>query len=506
MSIRPIRGRGRTDGRERQDDMERQRIIERLERAVGADAVKHRPVDLMVYEYDGSVDGAVDTAAPMAAVLPTTTEQVADVVRIAKEAGVPIVARGAGTGLSGGAVAQQGGIIVSLTRMDGILEVDPIDRVAMVQPGVINLELSQHVYDRGMFFAPDPSSQKASTIGGNIAENAGGPHCLKYGVTTNHILGLEVVLPDGKVIWLDSAQDGYGGLDLTAAVVGSEGMFGIVTRALVRLTPLPQSVRVMLAAFGSMEDAALAVTNIIATGNLPASLEMMDHLTIQAVEPMYHAGYPMDAAAVLLIEVDGHPLDVDEMSADVRLVCEQAGTTLFKEASDPVQQELLWKGRKMSLASMGRIAPNYYLHDAVVPRSQLVTTLGRVDDISRDYRLPIANVFHAGDGNLHPLMLFDRRERGAIERVLEASHAIVESCISLGGTLSGEHGIGSEKRDFMPLIYNEDDLRAMAGLKHAFDPEARFNPQKVLPKGTMCGEVRDLHMQRMAQKHGIVPM
>lgn len=486
--------------------MERQRIIEQLERIVGADGVRHRPVDLMVFEYDGSVDGAVDTATPMAAVLPTSTQQVAEIVRVAKAAGVPIVARGAGTGLSGGAVAQQGGIIVSLTRMDGILEVDPVDRIALVQPGVINLELSQHVHDQGMFFAPDPSSQKASTIGGNIAENAGGPHCLKYGVTTNHILGVEVVLPDGSVVWLDSARDGYGGLDLTAAMVGSEGMFGIVTKALVRLTPLPQSVSVMLAAFGSMEDAALAVTNIIATGNLPASLEMMDHLTIRAVEPMYHAGYPMDAAAVLLIEVDGHPLDVAEMSDDVRAVCKDAGATLFRQASDPLEQELLWKGRKMSLASMGRIAPNYYLHDAVVPRSQLVTTLSRVDQISRDFNLPIANVFHAGDGNLHPLMLFDRREKGAIERVLEASHTIVETCVSLGGTLSGEHGIGSEKRDFMPLIYNENDLCAMAGLKHAFDPEERFNPQKVLPKGTMCGEVRDLHMQRMAQKHGIVPM
>lgn len=486
--------------------MERQRIIDELERVVGPEAVRHRPVDLMVYEYDGSVDGAVDTAAPMAAVLPTTTEQVAGVVQVARAAGVPIVARGAGTGLSGGAVAQQGGIIVSLTRMDRILEVDPIDRVAMVQPGVINLELSQHVHDQGMFFAPDPSSQKASTIGGNIAENAGGPHCLKYGVTTNHILGVEVVLPDGSVVWLDSARDGYGGLDLTAAIVGSEGMFGIVTRALVKLTPIPQSISVMLAAFATMEDAAQAVTDIIATGNLPASLEMMDHLTIQAVEPAYHAGYPMDAAAVLLIEVDGHPLDVEESNADVRHVCDQAGATLFRQASDPVQQELLWKGRKMSLASMGRLAPNYYLHDAVVPRSKLVATLGQVDQISREYHLPIANVFHAGDGNLHPLMLFDRRESGTIERVLEASHAIVETCVGLGGTLSGEHGIGSEKRDFMPLIYNENDLRAMAGLKMAFDPDELFNPQKVLPKGTMCGEVRDLHMQRMAQKHDIVPM
>ncbi|HWV24753.1 MAG TPA: FAD-linked oxidase C-terminal domain-containing protein [Thermomicrobiales bacterium] len=486
--------------------MNRQDVLDELEAIVGASGIRHRPVDLLVYEYDGSVDGAVDTASPMAVVLPTSAAQVSAVVRVARRAELPVVARGAGTGLSGGAVAQTGGIIIALTRMERVLDINPFDRTALVEPGVINLELSQLTEQRGYFFAPDPSSQKACTIGGNVAENSGGPHCLKYGVTTNHILGLEVVLADGEIIWLDSARDGYGGLDLTAAVVGSEGMFGIVTKVLVKLTPSPDAINVMLAAFGSMEDAATCVTNIIAEGNLPASLEMMDNLTIQAVEPAYHAGYPMDAAGVLLIEMDGHPLDVEESSVDIERICQQAGATSFRKATDAVQRDLLWKGRKMALASMGRLAPNYYLHDTVVPRTKLTQTLSAVEDISRDAGLPIANVFHAGDGNLHPLMLFDRREKGMVERVLEASHNLIHTCVDLGGTLSGEHGIGTEKRDFMTLVYDENDLRAMAGLKQAFDADQMFNPQKVLPKGTMCGEVRDLHMQHMAQKHGIVPM
>ncbi|HVL24642.1 MAG TPA: FAD-linked oxidase C-terminal domain-containing protein, partial [Thermomicrobiales bacterium] len=282
--------------------------------------------------------------------------------------------------------------------------------------------------------------------------------------------------------------------------------FGIVTKALVKLTPAPEAISVMLAAFGSMEDAATAVTNIIAAGNLPASLEMMDQLAIEAVEPAYHAGYPMDAACVLLIEVDGHPLDVAETSEEVRGICEQAGATSFRQANEAAERDLLWKGRKMALAAMGRLAPNYYLHDTVVPRTRLTDTLAAVDQISRDYKLPIANVFHAGDGNLHPLMLFDRRKKGDVERVLEASHHLIEECVHRGGTLSGEHGIGTEKRQFMTLVFTEEDLRAMAGLKHAFDPEERFNPGKVIPKGYMCGEVRDLHMKAMAQKHGIVPV
>lgn len=486
--------------------MDRAHLLQELEKIVGPTYIRHRPVDLMVYEYDGSVEGAVELASPTAVVLPKSTEEVVRIVKLAWEAGMPVVARGAGTGLSGGAVAQAGGIIIALTRMDRILDVDPIDRTALVQPGVINLELSEDVADLGLFFAPDPSSQKACTIGGNVAENSGGPHCLKYGVTTNHILGLEVVLPDGAVIWTDIARDGYAGLDLTAALVGSEGMFGIVTKALVRLTQKQPATRVMLAAFDSMEAASAAVTGIISAGNLPAALEMVDNLTIQAVEPAYHAGYPMDAKGVLLIEVDGHPLDVEETSRDVESICRAVGATTFRQADSQEERDLLWKGRKMALAAMGRLAPNYYLHDTVVPRTRLAETLTAVERIAAEYKLPIANVFHAGDGNLHPLMLFDRRIPGDTEKVLEASHHLIETCVSLGGALSGEHGIGTEKRGYMTLVYTDEDLRAMVGLKQAFDPGNRFNPEKVLPKGYVCGDIKALHLQTMAEAHDIVPV
>ena len=486
--------------------MDRSALVAELERIVGRAGVLSHPADLLVYEYDGSVDGAVETAAPSAVVLPTTVDQVAAVVRLANRAELPVVPRGAGTGLSGGAVAQAGGIILALTRMDKVLEVDPIDRTAMVEPGVINLELSEFTRGEGFFFAPDPSSQKACTIGGNVAENSGGPHCLKYGVTANHVLALEVVLPDGSVIWTGNSGDGAPGYDLTAAMVGSEGMLGIVTKALVRLTPVPPAISVMLAAFADMDAASRAVTAIIGAGILPAALEMMDNLTIQAVEPAYHAGYPMDAGAVLLIELDGAAAEVDEENAEIDRICRQHGATLIKVATEAAERELLWKGRKMALAAMGRLAPNYYLHDTVVPRTKLPKTIARVGDISKEFGLPIANVFHAGDGNLHPLMLFDRRRSGDIEKVLEASHHLIEHCVSVGGALSGEHGIGSEKRDYMTLVYTGDDLAAMAGVKRAFDARLSFNPEKMFPKGYVCGEVKALRNQAAMQKHGIYPM
>jgi len=483
-------------------------VLRALQHIVGTDYVRARPVDLLVYEYDGSVDGAVDTARPFAVVLPRSADEVAAVVKVAYDAGLPVVARGAGTGLSGGAVAQQGGIIIALTRMDRILEVNTVDRTALVEPGVINLELSEAVQHLGLFFAPDPSSQKACTVGGNVAENAGGPHCLKYGVTTNHILGLELVLPDGTVIWTDRARDGYGGLDLTSIVVGSEGMLGIVTKVLVKLTPIPASTGVYLAAFPTMDAAADVVTAIISHGTLPAALEMVDNLTIQAVEPVYHAGYPMDAGAVLLIELDGQESEVMETGLSVEELCQHGGASLVRSATDAGERARLWKGRKMALAAMGRLAPNYYLHDTVVPRTMLTKTLADVNRISDEFRLPIANVFHAGDGNLHPLMLFDRRAPGEMDRVLEASHAIIETCIGLGGTLSGEHGIGTEKRKYMPKVYSQDDLKAMAGVKRAFDPGGRFNPEKVFPKGYLCGDVLALATQFEAHAalHGIHPM
>jgi glycolate oxidase len=483
--------------------MDRANLIERLERIVGSNGVFHRPSDLLVYEYDGSVEGAVDTALPAAVVLPTTTEQVAAIVQLANQAELSVTARGAGTGLSGGAVARTGGIIVSMTRMDRIIEIDREDRTALVEPGVVNLELSETTIPGGYFFAPDPSSQRACTIGGNVAENSGGPHCLKYGVMTNHVLGLEVVLPDGRVVWIGGRAGGGAGYDLTAAMVGSEGMLGIVTKALVRLTPLPEATLVLVAAFADIESASYAVSRVIAAGIVPAALEMMDDVTIQAVEPAYHAGYPMDAGAVLLIEIDGYAEDVSAVQDEIVEICRQAGATMIRLATDKAERDLLWKGRKMAFGAMGRLAPNNYLHDTVVPRSKLPATLHRVKEVSRSYKMPIANVFHAGDGNLHPLILFDRREKGAMERVLEASKEILNYCVEVGGALSGEHGIGTEKREYMTMVYSADDLAAMAGLKNSFDPVGRFNPEKVFPKGYMCGEVRALRMQMMAQKLGI---
>lgn len=483
--------------------MDHQRLIERLQAIVGPGGVFHRPADLLVYEYDGSVDGAVETARPMAVVLPTTAEQVADVVRLAAAEGLPIVPRGAGTGLSGGAVAQRGGIIIALTRMNRILEVDREDRVALVEPGVINLELSEYVQPDGYFFAPDPSSQRACTIGGNVAENSGGPHCLKYGVTTNHVLGLEVVLPDGQIVWVGGRTPYLPGYDLTAAMVGSEGMLGIVTKALVRLTLLPEAVSVMLAAFPDVDSASHAVSRIIGAGIIPAALEMMDNLTIQAVEPQYHAGYPLDAGAVLLIEIDGIAEDVAATADEIRLLCQESGAREVRVATEQAERELLWKGRKMALAAMGRLSPNYYLHDTVVPRTKLPATLRRVEEISKEFGLRIANVFHAGDGNLHPLMLFDRHRKGDVERILLASKELIRYCVDIGGALSGEHGIGTEKRGYMTLVFTEADLAAMAGLKNSFDPKGLLNPEKIFPQGYLCGEVRALRMQAMAQKHGI---
>lgn len=480
--------------------MKQETLVERLRQILGPDGVCHRPADILVYEYDGSVDGAVDTGRPAAVALPTTTEQVAAVVKLAREADLPVIPRGAGTGLSGGAVAQRGGIIVALTRMDKILEVDRADRTALVEPGVINLELTEHVQDDGFFFAPDPSSQKACTIGGNVAENSGGPHCLKYGVTTNHILGLEVVLPDGRIVWTGGRASGGAGYDLTAALVGSEGMLGIVTKALVRLTPAPDATLVQLAAFPDIDSASHAVSRIIAAGIVPAALEMMDNLTIQAVEPTYHAGYPLDAGAVLLIEVDGLREDVLATQVDIEAICRDAGATDVRAATAKPERDLLWKGRKMALAAMGRLAPNYYLHDTVVPRSKLPVTVKMIDKVSQEYGIRMANVFHAGDGNLHPLMLFDRRKKGDVEKVLQASHDLLHYCVEVGGSLSGEHGIGTEKRDYMTLVFTGDDLAAMAGLKNGFDPTGMFNPEKLFPKGYECGEVRALRQQAMAQR------
>jgi glycolate oxidase len=475
-------------------NIDRAELVRRLASVVGDEWVVSDPAGLSVYQYDASDEAIAGIHRPIVAVLPLTAEQVAGVVAIANAFQLPVVARGAGTGLAGGAIASSGGIMVVLTRMTRILEVNKVDRYAVVEPGLVNLDLSNALAADGYFFAPDPASQRACTIGGNIANNSGGPHCLKYGVTSNHILGLEVVLPSGELTWVGGPAAETTGYDLTGALVGSEGTLGIVTKAMVRLTRKPEAVSILLAAFPTMESASRAVSSVIAHGILPASLEMMDALTISAVEAAYHCGYPTDAAAVLLVELDGMAETVAEHRDEVARLCRENDAQMVRVATSKAEQDLLWLGRKSAFGTLGRLAPNYYLQDTVVPRTKLPAALEFVELLSRDFRLQIANVFHAGDGNLHPLMLFDRYERGAIQRVLEAGDALLDHCIAAGGSVSGEHGIGLEKKESMTLVYSPDDLAAMAGLKMSFDPFERFNPGKVFPTAYSCGELSKIKM------------
>ncbi len=398
------------------------------------------------------------------------------------------MARGSGTGLAGGATPVDDPLVIVTTQMNRVLEVDVESRIAWVEPGVLNLDLSRAVAPHGLHYAPDPSSQQACTIGGNVATNAGGPHCLAAGVTSAHILALDVVLPDGSIAHLGGLEPDAPGFDLRGCFVGSEGTMGIATRIAVRLQPNPPCVRTLLLDFTSIEDAAATVSAIIAAGIVPSALEMMDARITQAVEDFVHAGYPRDAEAVLLAELDGLPAGVDAAVAVVERVGREHGARSVRVAADAAERALLWKGRKSAFGAIARIAPDYYLHDAVVPRTKLVEVLHQVYAIADEHDLLVVNVFHAGDGNLHPILVFDAREPGIWERVHGAGEAIVRACVAAGGVLSGEHGIGLEKRDFMPLVFTVDDLDAQARLRDAFDPEGIANPQKVLPRGSRCGE------------------
>ena len=475
--------------------MDRAQLVTELRHIVGRSAVVDDAAALLTYEADACV---MDVHLPNIVVLPTMTEQVAAVIRLANRAGVPIVPRGAGTGLAGGATPMSGGIVISTTRMDRILEVDTRNRRARVQPGVINWELSQHLAPHGYQFVPDPSSQKACTVGGNIANNSGGPHCLKYGTTTNHVLGLRVVLPDGQVLWTGDGHADTVGYDIQGVLTGSEGTLGVITEAWVQLTRLPESLRVVLALFPDIPSASQTVSTVIARGFLPAALEMMDQLAIKAVNGMYKLGLPESAGAALLIELDGVEDGLDDLLAEIIGICEDYGAIEVRPAKTREEQTQVWAARKNAFGAMGRLAPTYYLVDTVVPRTRLPATLARVGEVSHDYHLPIANVFHAGDGNLHPLILFDRRDKAQLERALRAATDVLHASIEQGGVISGEHGIGVEKRNYMTLLFNTNDLAAMAGLKRCFDPHELFNPGKIFPEGRGCGELAALRQSGIA--------
>ena len=461
------------------------RLVRELQAAIGRRWVLYAPEDLLVYEYDATIDRGL----PDAVVLPDSAQGVAKAVRIARRHGVPITARGAGTGLSGGAVPCEGGVVIATTRMNRILEFDPENRLAVVEPGVINLDISRAAAPHGLYYAPDPSSQKACTIGGNVAENAGGPHCLRYGTTTNHVLGLEIVTADGEILWLGGRTTDMPGYDLTGVVVGSEGTLAIVTKVIVRLLHKPESTITLLAIFESVTEASRAVSAIIGRGMLPAALEMMDKNTMDAVEPFVHAGYPPDAGAVLLIEVEGLTEDAHEQAESVRIICDELGTREVRIGLSQEDRDRLWAGRKGALGALGRMAPSYYILDGVIPRTLLPSVLDGVYEACERFGFPVANVFHAGDGNLHPNVMFDERVPGATQRVLELGEEIMRLCVDAGGSITGEHGVGYEKRNYMSWIFSEDDLEVMGRLKTAFGAADGFNPGKVFPTSKGCGEV-----------------
>ena len=463
--------------------MSNSELIRDLAAVVSEPNVVHRPEDLIVFEYDGSVDRALPTVVA----LPRTTAEVSDVVKIAGAHGVPVVARGAGTGLSGGAIAEHGGIVVALTRMTSILEIDEVNRLAVVEPGVVNIDLSTAASKYGLYFAPDPSSQKACTIGGNVAENSGGPHCLAYGVTTNHVLGMEVVLADGSVHWFGGKTREAPGYDLRGIMIGSEGTLGIVTKVAVRLLKAPESVKTLLAVFKTVEDASSAVSGIIGAGIVPAAIEMMDAMCIRAAEASMNAGYPEEAGAVLLVEVDGLREEVEDEAEEIANVCRTYEPMEILTATSSDERERLWAARKGVIGALGWLAPNYYLVDGTVPRTKLMEVLREVERVAEESGLPIANLLHAGDGNLHPLILFDERKPGDTERALEAGGKILEICLDAGGVLSGEHGIGMEKQEYMPLMFSQEDMDAMANLKPAFGSGEMFNPGKIFPTGASHG-------------------
>ncbi len=463
-------------------------LVRALSEVVGKENIVAGEQELLVYECDAYT---LEKHLPGVVVLPGSTMEVASVVKLCAKYRVPIIPRGAGTSLSGTVLAVTGGVMIALTRMNRIIEIDCANRRAFVEAGCVNAWVTNAVRPRGLFYAPDPSSQPACTIGGNVGTNSGGPHTLKYGVTTDHVLGFEIVLPDGEMAWLGSRPDGgddVDGYDLRGAVIGSEGMFGIVTRVLLRLMRAPQAYKTMLGVFESVDQASRTVSDIIAARIVPGALEMMDQLITRALEEAYHFGFPLDAGAVLIIELDGLAAGLDEQAERVAGICRKNGAREVRQAKSDQERADLWKCRKRAFGAIGRLSPNFITQDGVVPRSKLPEMMRFIQECSRKYGLRIPNVFHAGDGNLHPLILYDERDREQVRRALEASNDILGKCIELGGSVTGEHGIGVEKIDFMAKQFSPDDLEAMRILRRVFDPEMRCNPHKMFPGSKRCAD------------------
>jgi len=470
-----------------------------LEQLVPADVILRDANELVAYESDGL---ARLRERPSLVLLPRTAEDVQTIVRCCHRHGVAFVARGHGTGLSGGALPVPGGVLIALTRLNRILDVDIPNHRLTVEPGVINLDVSRHVAPHGFYYAPDPSSQLICSIGGNVAENSGGAHCLKYGFTVHHVLGVEAVLPNGDMVQVGGSALDPPGLDLLGVLVGSEGTLAVVTKATLRLLRIPQSVRTILAAFSSTEAAGNAVSDIISAGIIPAAVEMMDRLTIEAAEAAVHPNFPK-AEAVLIVELDGPAIEVSEQFRLVEEICREAGGTEFQIAQDGDQRARIWKGRKAAFAAMGRISPNYYVQDGVIPRTKLPDVLRRIRDLEIRSGLRIGNVFHAGDGNLHPLVCYDETIEGQSDLAEDVASEILMYCIEAGGSITGEHGVGADKSCHMPKMFTPDDLDTMLRVRRAFDPAGLCNPDKVFPTPRICGEVPGPYRAHPAERAGL---
>jgi glycolate oxidase len=474
-------------------------LIGRLAEICGPEGTVTHPHQLRTYESDGLLQYRV---SPRVAVLPGSTREVQEVVRACFDAGVPWVARGAGTGLSGGAVPHEEGVLIVLSRLRRIVEVDLENQRIVVEPGVTNLEVSRAVGPTH-FYPPDPSSQVVCSIGGNVAENSGGAHCFKYGFTTNYVTGLEVVLPDGQLLELGGKELDPPGYDLVGAFVGSEGTLGVATRVTLRVVPVPETIRTLVAFFGHTDEAGQAVTEIVAAGIVPGAIEMMDRLAIQATEAATHAGYRLDAGAALIVELDGPEAECASRLDEVVALCRAAEAIEVRVARDEIERELFWKARRAAFGAMGRISTTYYVQDSVLPRTRLPEVLRLIDELSTEYGMQIANVFHAGDGNLHPLVCYDGRMPGEAERAEELAGRIVKACVDAGGSITGEHGVGIDKKHYMPSMFSEPDLDAFQRLRCAFDPDGLANPGKVMPTPRLCGEVPGPYRQHPLERDGV---